>query len=87
MLFKQEAIKDKDLHGGEEQKQIAKPNFNPQIPHPDDGVVDSDNQEGAADGAGGNHDNRIENQGPVNLQVINNATDKLNLQQAKFHGI
>lgn len=59
------ASKDKDIHA-EGPEQIGRPNFN--INHPLDGR-DEDQHEGAAEGALGHHDGRIENQGPVNLQV------------------
>ena len=63
-----QASKNKDIHGDDGAKQIGKPNFNLQPP---DALVDGhddDDHEGAADGME-KHDNRIENQGPVNLQV------------------
>ena len=83
MTFSQKASKDKDIHA-EGPEQIGRPNFNINHPlggrdsHPRDRRDTEDQLEGAADGALGHHDGRIENQGPVNLQVgfffVNNGS-------------
>ena len=66
-MTSQKASKDKDIHA-DGQEQIGRPNFD--INQPLDSIKSKEDQhEGAADGALGHHDGRIENQGPVNLQV------------------
>ena len=70
-----QASKNKDIHGDDGAKQIGKPNFNLQPPDAHVDGHDDDDHEGAADGME-KHDNRIENQGPVNLQVRKSSTSQ-----------